>query len=85
MPGGDLALQGLRYLSDSIQHDPLTLLTVVLATIVAWRIDPDDAGPVTAGILLYLAYIVRIGGDFMSGRFLTPVFLCAVLQLGRAM
>jgi arabinofuranosyltransferase len=32
-------------------------------------------------ILLYLVYIVSIGGDFMNGRFLTPLLLYAVLTL----
>ena len=32
------------------------------------------------GILLYLLYVVRVGGDFMSGRFLTvPFFAAAVV------
>jgi arabinofuranosyltransferase len=33
---------------------------------------------------LYLVYIVRIGGDFMAGRLLTPVLLCSLLLLGQA-
>jgi arabinofuranosyltransferase len=35
-----------------------------------------------AGILLYLAYIVRIGGDFMSGRFFAAPLLgsCALIS-----
>ncbi len=36
--------------------------------------------PLAAGCLLYLAYIVRVGGDFMSGRFLTaPLFLAVAV------
>jgi arabinofuranosyltransferase len=34
-----------------------------------------------AGLLLYIAYITRIGGDFMSGRFLAAPFFMAVLFL----
>ncbi len=36
---------------------------------------------VALGILLYLAYVVRIGGDFMTGRFFTAPLLTAVLIL----
>jgi tetratricopeptide (TPR) repeat protein len=35
-----------------------------------------------AGILLYLLYIVRIGGDFMSGRYFTAPLLAALGILG---
>ena len=34
-----------------------------------------------AGLLLYIVYIARIGGDFMSGRFLAAPFFMAVLFL----
>jgi arabinofuranosyltransferase len=45
---------------------------------------PAAAG-VTASLclLLYLAYIVRIGGDFMSGRFLAAPLVVAVFVLVR--
>ena len=36
-----------------------------------------------AGLLLYIVYIARIGGDFMSGRFLAAPFFMAVLFLVR--
>ena len=32
-----------------------------------------------AGAALYLVYVVYVGGDFMSGRFLTAPFFCAVV------
>lgn len=35
------------------------------------------------GILLYLLYVVRIGGDFMSGRYLKAPFLAPVVILVR--
>ena len=38
---------------------------------------------VTAGIALYALYIVRIGGDFMIGRFLTVCVLGAVFVLSQ--
>ena len=46
----------------------------------------EDAPPWAAlacGILLYLAYVVRIGGDFMLGRFMAAPLLVAVLVLTR--
>jgi arabinofuranosyltransferase len=37
-----------------------------------------------AGIVLYVAYTIVIGGDFMSGRFFTPPGFLAVCLLARA-
>lgn len=35
--------------------------------------------PIAAGLALYLLYILRIGGDFMAGRFFLPVLVAALL------
>jgi len=77
----ELVEQGLHYLSDSIEVDPVTLVVIGAGLGLplvrkAWR-----ALPIAAGMVLYLAYIVRIGGDFMSGRFLTAPLLAAVAIL----
>jgi arabinofuranosyltransferase len=81
-PAADLISQGFHYLLNSIELDPLTLLGVVagiaipLATRAWWQT------PVGLGVLLYLFYVVSIGGDFMSGRFLTaPLFAATTLAL----
>ncbi len=73
--------RGLHYLANSIRIDPLTLLIVaagMLAPVISreWR-----KVPISLGIALYLLYIVRIGGDFMTGRFLTAPLLAGVCLL----
>lgn len=74
-----LMAQGLRYLSESLRADPLTLLTIAAAIPVAlWRRTAATTALAFA-VALYVGYVVRAGGDFMSGRFLTPPFLCAVI------
>ena len=50
----------------------------IAAALVARR---GPAAAVAAGIALYLLYVVRVGGDFMSGRFLTLPLLAAVVAL----
>lgn len=79
----ELALQGLRYLVDSLTRDPITLLAIGAAIVlaVAGRRIVDLA--IAAGILLYLGYIVWIGGDFMSGRFVTAPLVASVAILAR--
>ena len=40
---------------------------------------------IVLGLILHLTYIVSIGGDFMSGRFLAVPFVAAVIVLVRLM
>lgn len=84
IPSIELAQQGLIYLLDNLAIDPITL-TVILAGLLVPIVSKENRrdGPIAVGILLYLLYIVRIGGDFMSGRFLAAPLLCAVVLLSR--
>jgi arabinofuranosyltransferase len=76
-----LMAQGLRYLSESFRTDPLTLLAIASAIPLAlWRRTAATTALAFA-LAMYVGYIIRAGGDFMSGRFLTPPFLCAVVLL----
>jgi arabinofuranosyltransferase len=80
-PSIDLFQQGLRYLFDSLTRDPVTLSTVAFATWTAF-IKPSLLRLLfVAGAVLHLVYVVKIGGDFMSGRFLTAPFFAAILSL----
>jgi len=82
--GGDLRAQGLVYLAESLRFDPLTLVTVAAGSVatrwLSWR-----ERALALGALLYLGYVVSIGGDFMSGRFLTPSFAVGVALVVRAL
>lgn len=75
----DLARQGLIYLTNSLRWDPITLVTIAAAIALAVASRRANWLAIAAGIALYLLYIVRIGGDFMSGRFLTAPLLMAVV------
>ena len=77
-----LATQGCYYLWDSLRHDPITLVTIAGALCFACYGRRLKHLCVALGILFYLLYIVRIGGDFMSGRFLTAPLFAAVCLLG---
>lgn len=70
--------QGVFYFIDSIHQDPITLSFVVIG-IVCGAILSNYYKLLTLGTILYLCYIVIIGGDFMSGRFFTaPLLLCLI-------
>ena len=78
IPSLELARQGGLYLLNSLRWDPLTLAVIVAAVLWAVAARRVAAIAVALGIVLYLLYVVRIGGDFMSGRFLTLPLLAAV-------
>ncbi len=83
IPARELAYQGLVYLGESPGRDPLTLV----ATVSGIAVGLSQGGVVAAiagGGLLYLVYVVSIGGDFMSGRFLTVPLLMSMVVLARA-
>jgi arabinofuranosyltransferase len=71
---------GLYYLLNSLRSDPLTLLVIIVGVLAPFISRETIKMPVALGALLYLFYIVKIGGDFMSGRFLAaPLFVAATL------
>src|SRR5262249_28217548 len=74
----ELAKQGGRYLLHSLIFDPVTLVGMLLATYLLIRSKRPRAWMLAGGIVAYLLYVVRIGGDFMAGRHLTAPLFFAV-------
>ena len=74
--------QGLVYLFESFSRDPITLSITALGILLALR-QAAGSRAIAAGIVLYLVYVVSIGGDFMTGRFLTVPLLAAAVILAR--
>ncbi len=87
VPARDLIVQGLSYLLTSLSWDPLTLLTTAAMVgfgFSRWRRAGErEPALVSLGVLLYVAYVVRVGGDYMTGRFLTTPFIASVVVLSR--
>ncbi|MGO8992627.1 MAG: hypothetical protein ACLQVI_04820, partial [Polyangiaceae bacterium] len=81
IPLTDLLRQGRLYYVDSAANDPLTLLVIATGLISSlWGGWVERA--LGLGIALYLAYILRIGGDFMSGRFFVAPFVIGIALVG---
>lgn len=78
-----LTQQGFRYFIDSLWRDPLTLFVIFSAILFAFFSKKNKDKWIALGLSLYLVYIVKIGGDFMSGRFFSPVLLVAVVIITR--
>ncbi|NMB88113.1 MAG: hypothetical protein GYA17_07120 [Chloroflexi bacterium] len=84
IPTLELLQQGLYYFQNSLRHDPLTLAAILAACILAVLSRKPEHRVVALGAILYLAYVLKIGGDFMSGRFLAAPLLVAVILIARA-
>ena len=81
IPGNELFLQGVLYILATIKRDPLTFLVILSAIIFGFSTKNIFLRLWSLGIIFYLAYVMKIGGDFMIGRFLTVPFLVSVLLL----
>lgn len=83
IPQGQLIQQGFCYLLESLRSDPLTLLSILMGLILGFRSGVARDRFLFSGVAFFLVYLILIGGDFMNGRFLTPVFFVTVLWLVR--
>jgi arabinofuranosyltransferase len=90
IPFNERVIQGGKYLLDSATRDYVTVpfvvtgiaLGLVRRGLITERSAIDAA--LATGSLLYLAFVVSTGGDFMSGRFLTVPLLVATVIVSRS-
>ena len=80
---GELRAQGVLYLLDSLDRDPITLTAIAVAVVVAAFRRELAPRALAAGVVLYLWYVVSIGGDFMTGRFMALPAFASVLLMSR--
>jgi len=76
---GELIRSGLIYVWVSCRDDPVAGLLLAGGIGAAW-LRGGIHRAIAIGLLLHLAYVITIGGDFMRGRFLSfDVLLAAIL------
>ncbi|MCB9668156.1 MAG: hypothetical protein H6736_11840 [Alphaproteobacteria bacterium] len=80
IPASNFLYTGTLYLRNSVRWDPVTLPTAAICVLVALRRGGVER-VLAVCMLLHVAYVVRVGGDHMSGRFLTPPFALALAML----
>ena len=73
-----LIVQGLNYIRNSLTLDLVTLVSIGIAVVFSLIRGGRRQHAIATGILAYLAYVVWIGGDFMSGRFFSIPFVAAL-------
>jgi arabinofuranosyltransferase len=79
----DLLAQGWKYFANALVWDPLTFLGILAGMFLAFSQGSRLEKSIAAGVVLYLLYILSIGGDFMSGRFFAAPLLVSVVLLMR--
>lgn len=84
IPSTQLWAQGIHYFEQALSHDPVTILVIIGTVIITLRAPSKARLVLLGGIMLYLLYILRVGGDFMAGRFLVLPFAISVLLLTAA-
>lgn len=77
VPAWDLVEQGLCYLGRTAAADPFCVVMLVAGVAAGLR-HGGDARWLAVGTLLYCAYVVKVGGDYMLGRFWAPPFALAL-------
>jgi arabinofuranosyltransferase len=81
IPALSMMRQGLAYFANELVFDPLALVIVLLATVAPFAVRERRLQPVSVGFLLYAFYVVRIGGDFMAGRFFSLLVVGGVFVI----
>jgi arabinofuranosyltransferase len=81
VPAASSIRQGLYYFDLGFRFDPVTLLVIAIVPLaIAVKLTRRD-WPLVAGVVLSCLYVVRVGGDFMYGRFLVAPFFMSLLIL----
>jgi arabinofuranosyltransferase len=80
IPWFEKVQQGAWYFTDSFARDPLTLLTICAGVVYGWR-RGNVRRTLAVGIVVYLFFLLAVGGDFMSGRLLSAPFVAASVLL----
>lgn len=81
VPGAEAIAQGLTYAWANLKYDPPTILGSALIAVIALVGRRRWPMLLALGILLWDGYLIRIGGDFMLGRLMTPALVAALLLL----
>lgn len=77
----EYVVRGIWYYVMSLLADPVVILATVIGCVAILLIRRARTIVPMTGAALYLAYILKIGGDFMRGRFFAAPFFVVLLIL----
>ena len=81
IPEKEYLVRGIQYFLTSLSFDPVLLLVPVLAVVMIFIVRRADYSLCMAGVILYICYVLYIGGDFMVGRHFTVLFFMSVMSI----
>lgn len=81
IPETEYLKRGIEYLLTSAMCDVLLIAIPVFAVLISILVKRMNYILCSAGIVLYIAYVVYIGGDFMLGRHFTVLFFMSLISL----
>lgn len=91
---GESIRHGLSYLGDYVLVEPLHATVAVIGVALGIRAGRSKSWPeilhreqllllaCCVGVLLYVLYVIYVGGDFMRGRMFTACFLVSLIVIG---
>ena len=86
IPAGETWQQGFFYFLNSLELDPITLILIIGAIVFVFFSSQQRKSnwPIALGMLIYLVYVMKAGGDFMSGRFLSATVMISVILIAQS-
>ncbi|MCR5735933.1 MAG: glycosyltransferase family 39 protein [Lachnospiraceae bacterium] len=81
IPLSQYIFRGLQYLGITTFCDLPVILIPVFAILLSLFVREAKYLFVSLGIVLYMAYVIYIGGDFMLGRHFTVIYLMSVIMI----
>ncbi len=81
IPLKEYLARGIQYLFTSLSFDPVLLAVPAIAVIFMFFVKKVNYSMCMAGVLLYMVYVIYIGGDFMVGRHYTVLFFISVAAI----
>ena len=75
--------QGVLYFENLAIWHPVTFFIIMLGISIPFIIKEKHLVPVILGIILYLIFILQMGGDYMSGRLFTAPLFVAIVVLSQ--
>ena len=72
-------LKGFRYVLSSFLMDPVVIIIPCMYILIGLFMARDIRHKLLSlGVMLYILYVIRIAGDFMSGRHFTVIYMLSV-------
>jgi arabinofuranosyltransferase len=79
-PLDEYLIRGVNYYKDILSRDTVTIIGLILGLFAGFISRKPKLILSTVGLVLYLLYVIYIGGDFMMGRMVAvPLFVAAIL------